>query len=862
MALNWLQIIYAMLVATCLTLAALQLSVWWRIRGPMEGLLFPVGGSLALLGFAIIELSLAHAASPAEYAELVRWLHVPAWIFVLITVGFVLFHLKAGRWWLAVATCGVRTAALIANFQAEVNLNFSEITGLKQVPFLGNTVVIPEGVANPWMLLGHLTFVLMILFIGDAMITLWRRGDRQQAIIFGSSIVFFIIVAPLHAALIVLGLVEWPPLITLCYTPVVLAMSFEISRRLIIAAGLANILQATSNELQLTQERLKLATESAKVAVWEWNIARDEIWTTAQGRELFGIPSDEPITMARFLEIMPPEARDKLRTSVARDRTQPKHFDQEYRIRLPDGQTRWVAVRGQLGMSTEIGETVMHGVVFDVSEARLAEERFRCAIEVSPSGKLISDADGRIVYANPMAATLFACSPGELIGAQIDTLLPEHQRMAEGASAAAPSSIALDCNGRRRDGRDIPLQMSINQLPCMSGATRLTTLIDISERKQREEDLWREKNFLREVIDINPCLIFVKDQEGRFTLVNKNVAELYGTTPRDLIGKTDAHFNPDAEQVAAFRRDDHEVIVNLRGQIVVEEKITDAQGRTRFFQTIKRPLINHAGTHRLVLGVSTDISTRKQNELEIERQRNELAHLSRVTMLSELSGSLAHELNQPLAAILANAQAAQRFLAGEQPDLDEVRDILHDIVEDDRLAGGVIQGLRLLLKKGEMRREAIDLNGAVRAVLKLTRSDLLNAEVSLSSDLPDDLPCVFGDRVQLQQVLLNLVINASEAMAGESVKNRLLSIATSLAGDGMVQVEVSDRGHGIAAGDLEHIFVPFYTTKGKGLGLGLSVCRRIIEAHGGQLTASNNTNGGACFRFTLPVCSGEAPCPS
>jgi two-component system, LuxR family, sensor kinase FixL len=373
----------------------------------------------------------------------------------------------------------------------------------------------------------------------------------------------------------------------------------------------------------------------------------------------------------------------------------------------------------------------------------------------------------------------------------------------------------------------------------------------------REEQLWRDKNFLREVIDINPCLIFVKDSNSRFTLVNKNVADLYGMEPRALIGKTDAELSATGEQAQAFRSADLTVIQTQQELLIPEERLTDARGAVRLLQTIKRPIMDRDGKTRLVLGVSTDITARKKAELEIERQRNELAHLSRITMLSELSGSLAHELNQPLAAILANAQAAQRFLAKEPPNLLEVREILHDIIDDDRHAGGVIQGLRLLLKKGEMRQEVLDLNEALQSVLKLVRSDLLNAGVSVHTELGQPLPKICGDRVQLQQVLINLVINASEAMSDRVSGQRLLTIRSGTDNAGQIWLAVSDRGRGIDAELMEHLFTPFYSTKEHGLGIGLSVCRRIIAAHGGELLASNNDDVGACFRISLPALKEE-----
>jgi PAS domain S-box-containing protein len=260
-----------------------------------------------------------------------------------------------------------------------------------------------------------------------------------------------------------------------------------------------------------------------------------------------------------------------------------------------------------------------------------------------------------------------------------------------------------------------------------------------------------------------------------------------------------------------------------------------------------------------MMGATIDITARKQAELEVQQQRGELAHLSRVTMLGELSGSLAHELNQPLTAILSNAQAAQRFLAHDNADLNEVRDILADIVAEDKRAGEVIRRLRLLLKKGEVQHQPFDLNEAVREVLKLVRSDLVNQGVAVHTELAPALPAVNADRVQLQQVLLNLVMNACDAMAGGPAGDHKLIIRTGLAGNEGIRVSVADRGVGLAPDNLEKVFEPFFTTKVQGMGLGLSVCRTIITAHGGKLWAANNPERGATFHFTLPASTEANP---
>jgi two-component system, LuxR family, sensor kinase FixL len=252
-------------------------------------------------------------------------------------------------------------------------------------------------------------------------------------------------------------------------------------------------------------------------------------------------------------------------------------------------------------------------------------------------------------------------------------------------------------------------------------------------------------------------------------------------------------------------------------------------------------------------GASVDITERKLAELEAARHRNEMAHLSRVTTVGELSGSLAHELNRPLGAILSNAQAAQRMLANGGVDVAEFREILNDIVSENKRAAEVIRRLRLWLQKGEVQQHSLRINKVVRDVLKLIRTDLISQNVRVDTELARDLPTVTGDPVQLQQVLVNLVVNACDAMADCHTPERRLRIRTGIENGGdAVIVSVTDCGGGIQVKEVEQIFEPFFTTKAKGMGLGLSVCRTIIAAHRGKLWATNNAERGATFHFTLP----------
>jgi two-component system, LuxR family, sensor kinase FixL len=241
-----------------------------------------------------------------------------------------------------------------------------------------------------------------------------------------------------------------------------------------------------------------------------------------------------------------------------------------------------------------------------------------------------------------------------------------------------------------------------------------------------------------------------------------------------------------------------------------------------------------------------------QTELAEGLSDRELTHLSRVTTLGELSGSLAHELNQPLTAILSNAQAALRMMQQDADSREEIEEILSEIVAESLRASQVIHRMRDLLKKGEVHFEVLDLGAIVADVVRLLRSDLVLRGVSVSTDIPPRLPRIRGDRIQLEQVLVNLVTNACDAMTGTPDGDRLLALRASNGRD-RVCVSVTDNGCGMTAAELDRLFQPFVTSKANGLGLGLAVSRTIIAAHGGRLSASNNPRRGATFRFTLPT---------
>src|SRR5471032_98 len=253
-----------------------------------------------------------------------------------------------------------------------------------------------------------------------------------------------------------------------------------------------------------------------------------------------------------------------------------------------------------------------------------------------------------------------------------------------------------------------------------------------------------------------------------------------------------------------------------------------------------------------VRGVSLDITQRKQAELEVQQKQKEVTHLARVAMLGELSGALAHELNQPLTAILSNAQAARRFLAQPAPDLAEVAEILDDIVDEDKRAGDIIQRLRRLFGKQDMPRQRLAAAELVDGVIRLVRNDLIHHGLAVRTEMGEEALTLSADPVQLQQVLINLLMNACDAQAAQADANGVIVLRCARDGDA-VQFSVIDRGAGIAPDILAHIFDPFYTTKVRGMGLGLSICRSIATAHQGTLWAHNNPDRGASFHLRLPL---------
>jgi PAS domain S-box-containing protein len=370
----------------------------------------------------------------------------------------------------------------------------------------------------------------------------------------------------------------------------------------------------------------------------------------------------------------------------------------------------------------------------------------------------------------------------------------------------------------------------------------------VIERKRAEESLMWEKSFSDSTIDSLPGVFYHYDHEGRFLRWNKNFERVTGYSHQEIVGMHPLEF---------FSGDDKHLIAERIGEVfttgeaTAEARLVCKDGRAiPYFFTGRRVLFD--GKPYLV-GMGIDITERMKAEEELRRTQADLAHVTRVTTMSELAASIAHEVNQPLGAIVGNAEICLQKLSDRQPDIELVREALADIASDGLRASEVIARIRDLVKKRIPQKTQFDLNVVIREVLVLVGHEARRKLITLRGELGVDLPCVLGDRVQLQQVLLNLVINGIEAMAGVEGRTRELRVMTEKGEGNWVLASVRDCGIGIDPKNPEQMFKTFHTTKPGGMGMGLAISRSIIEAHGGRLWAEAHDGPGATFMFKLPA---------
>jgi PAS domain S-box-containing protein len=472
----------------------------------------------------------------------------------------------------------------------------------------------------------------------------------------------------------------------------------------------------------------------------------------------------------------------------------------------------------------------------------------------APVGLAFVDRGLRFVSVNDCLADLYGLPADAHLGRTIREVLPQFadtvERVYRRVIETGEPVVDVELRGTTASRPGVARDWLVSHYPVKDARGETlgvsTVVQEITERKRTEERF-------RLIVESAPNAIVVVDADGRVVLVNSQCERLFGYRRRELVGRSVEMLIPErfrqeyARLRAAYRAAPSASPVGagreLRGrhrdgtEIPVEIGLTPMQ----------------TGEGLVVLCAVVDVTERKR----AEEVRRELRHASRLAMVGELTASIAHEINQPLGAILNNADAAEMLLDASPPALGEVRQILEDIRKDDLRASEVIRRLRNLLRKREMELQPVDLNDLAAEAVALVRAESRRRGVAVEARLAAELPPVRGDRVHLQQVMLNLLLNGMEAMT-DVAREKRLTVRTSLNRDGWVEVAVADAGAGIPADRLPRLFEPFFSTKKEGMGLGLSIARSLVEAHGGRIRAANDPRGGAVFQFELPAAREEA----
>lgn len=729
-ATDWISVLWPLIGGMSLALGLVYLLVWLRRREQHQLLIFAMVAILAAAG-ACNELRMMAARTADEFAALAGVAYVTFGGAILLLPIFVRVRFGAGRRWLLILLSALRVLVILVGLLSAFGLHFSQLA-MRPVQLPGGIAAwAPTGTANPWVVLAHLNLLLILVFLGDVLGEMRRRGDTgeyRRAWLICASIAAHVVIGGGFAALSTWGVIHAPFMVTPTFLLPILVLGYELGDRVLLSIRERDRLDRSESLLRESEQGWELAGLTAGIGPWSWSAGSDHITLSPKAREMFGLWEQPEVGLEDWLGRIHPEDIERVRQNMQKSMASATTFEREYRIVQPDGQVRWITSRGRVERDAAGAVTSMHGVSFDMTRTRRTDALFRAALEAIPNAIFLVDGQGRIQLANARASLLFGYSKEDLLSLPMSTLIPDwahHPEQRQGPAATTP-----------------PLERRVS---------------------------------------------------GR--------------------------------ELLARRRDGVPVPVDL----------------------VLSPV--EAG---LVLASVSDITERLLSEHESAQQRTELAHLSRVAMIGEMSSSLAHELNQPLTAIVSNSQAAIRFLSAGPGREEELRETLADIAASGTRAGEVIRRLRAMLKKEESERNPLDINQLVSEVISLYRSDLINRGVTVQFLLERDLPEALGDRVQLQQVLLNLVINACDAMASLAGERKLTIMSRSL-DEREVEFSVWDNGPGLAAENVEQVFEPFVTTKADGMGLGLSVCKTIVKSHGGRIWAQHNDGPGASFHVALPA---------